>query len=71
LKHLIRNGISEGFIHAENGNLIVFVDGPEDHAEHETFNWGGAALESLDGWKDNTAREIKYDWSTQSTYSST
>lgn len=63
LKQLIRGGISEGFIHGQNSRLITFVDGPADISEHETFDWGKAALCALDSWVDDTERDIKYNWS--------
>lgn len=50
LRELIRNGIREGFIRRENEKLVVFVDGPSDHAAHETFDWGRAAVEAIDAW---------------------
>ena len=75
LRQLVQNGVREGFIHPQNGKLIIFVDGPEDHAEHETFDWGAAALEALDGWVNSSATEVQYDWSTKlngiDTYNST
>lgn len=59
---MIRNGIEEGFINARNEALITFVDGPSDHAEHESFDWGRAALDVIDSWKV-VDRENYYDWS--------
>lgn len=61
LRQLIRNGVREGFIQERNEKLIIFVDGPEDHAAHDDFDWGKAALEALDGWQAEH-REIYYDW---------
>ncbi|GJE87966.1 lysine decarboxylase, putative [Phanerochaete sordida] len=61
LRELIRNGVREGFIVERNEKLILFVDGPEDHAAHETYDWGKAALEALDGWQAEH-REVYYDW---------
>lgn len=61
LRDLIRNGVREGFIPERNEKLIVFVDGPADHAEHEDYEWGRAALEALDGWQMEHS-EIHYDW---------
>ena len=61
LRQLIRNGVREGFIAARNEKLVLFVDGPEDHAEHEAFDWGKAALDTLDGWQAGNY-EVYYDW---------
>lgn len=61
LRQLVRNGVREGFILERNEKLILFVDGPEDHADHEDYDWGKAALEALDSWQAEH-REIYYDW---------
>ncbi|KAI9056955.1 hypothetical protein FKP32DRAFT_1598845 [Trametes sanguinea] len=61
LRELIRNGIREGFIVAKNEQLVQFVEGPEDHAEHETFDWGKAAMEALDHWQGVQASHF-YNW---------
>lgn len=61
LRQLIRNGVEEGFIAARNEKLILFVDGPANQDEHETFDWGTAALDALDNWQADH-REIYYDW---------
>ena len=58
----MRNGIREGFIQAENENLILYVDGPSNVAEHETFDWGTAALEALDSWTKGYKVVYNYDW---------
>lgn len=64
LRQLIRNGVEEGFINARNEQLVMFIDGPSDHAEHESFDWGRAALDVLDSWRA-IDRENYYDWSKQ------
>ncbi|KAJ7261255.1 hypothetical protein B0H12DRAFT_1048083 [Mycena haematopus] len=51
LRQLIDNAIAYGFIQPISKDLVVFVDGPGSHSDHEAFNWGEAALEALDGWK--------------------
>nr|GAT53688.1 predicted protein [Mycena chlorophos] len=51
LRALVNNGIEFGFIQPASRDLIVFVDGPAAHAEHETFDWGAAALAALANWK--------------------
>ena len=61
LRALIRNGIENGFIVEKNEKLIKFVEGPEDRAEHENFDWGKAALEALDTW-ENIASSHYYNW---------
>lgn len=60
LRQLVENGISEGYINPGNRNLIIFVDGPSQD-EHETFDWGTAALDAIKQWKaDNT--EALFNW---------
>lgn len=44
---------------------MTFVDGPEDPQEHETFDWGKAALEAIESWKHGENNPL-YDWSTKS-----
>ncbi|KAM5542634.1 hypothetical protein V8D89_003595 [Ganoderma adspersum] len=61
LRELVRNGIKNGFILEKNAQLLRFVEGPEDHAEHENFDWGKAALEALDAW-ENIASSHYYNW---------
>ncbi|KAI8999055.1 hypothetical protein BD414DRAFT_143116 [Trametes punicea] len=61
LRELIRNGIREGFILPKNEQLVRFIDGPADHAEHETFDWGKAAMEALDHWEGVPASHF-YNW---------
>ncbi|KIP10295.1 hypothetical protein PHLGIDRAFT_65858 [Phlebiopsis gigantea 11061_1 CR5-6] len=61
LRQLIRNGVREGFIAARNEKLVLFVDGPESYADHEAFDWGKAALDTLDGWQAGNY-EVYYDW---------
>ena len=31
--------------------MVEFLDGPADLAEHETFDWGKAALVALENWE--------------------
>jgi len=62
LRDLVQNGIREGFIQPHNERLIVFVDGPSDHREHETFDWGTAALHALDTWQGGIMKPL-FDWS--------
>ncbi|KAJ7254811.1 hypothetical protein C8J57DRAFT_1076033, partial [Mycena rebaudengoi] len=61
LRQLMRNGIAEGFIPADNESFVIFVDGPKKHSEHETFDWGEAALAALAGW-DMTAAKPLFQW---------
>ncbi|KAH7925527.1 hypothetical protein BV22DRAFT_1033899 [Leucogyrophana mollusca] len=62
LRELIRNGVREGFIPPQNERLVIFVDGPEDHAEHETFDWGSAALSALDSWHIDHFAPFAISW---------
>ncbi|KAJ6582817.1 hypothetical protein B0H10DRAFT_1926378 [Mycena sp. CBHHK59/15] len=61
LRQLINNGVEYGFIGPLSKNLIVFVDGPESHTEHGSFNWGEAALRALEGWRRN-GEDGLFDW---------
>ncbi|KAI0373261.1 hypothetical protein BV20DRAFT_1104084 [Pilatotrama ljubarskyi] len=61
LRELIQNGIREGFILEKNAQLVRFIDGPADHAEHETFDWGKAAMDALDHWQGVAASHF-YNW---------
>ncbi|KAJ7138244.1 hypothetical protein C8R44DRAFT_695370 [Mycena epipterygia] len=61
LRQLIRNGIAEGFIPADNEKFVIFVNGPEAHSEHETFDWGAAGLAALAGW-DSTSAKPLFNW---------
>ncbi|KAJ7167219.1 hypothetical protein C8R43DRAFT_917461 [Mycena crocata] len=61
LRQLIRNGIAEGFIPADNESFVIFVNGPESHSEHETFDWGAAGLAALAGW-DSAAAKPLFAW---------
>lgn len=60
-RDLVNTGAREGFIQPQNVNLVYIVDGPKDHAEHDTFDWGKAALEAIDGWNAPDKPTI-YDW---------
>ena len=62
LRQLIRNGVQYGFINPRNEQLITFIDCPSDHSEHDSYDWGGAAIEALDKWQA-VDRECYYDWS--------
>jgi len=66
LQELIRNGIEADFITPTNANLVRFVNGPADHAEHEAFDWGNAALDVLEKWTF-PERTHFYDWSKMKT----
>ncbi|KAH9934979.1 uncharacterized protein B0H18DRAFT_979270 [Fomitopsis serialis] len=55
-------GLSKRFHHPTNANLVRFVNGPADHAEHEDFDWGKAALDVLEKWTF-PERTHFYDWS--------
>ncbi|KAH7927056.1 hypothetical protein BV22DRAFT_1127646 [Leucogyrophana mollusca] len=62
LRDLIRNGIREGFIQPQNERLVVFVDGPADHAQHETFDWGQAAINALNSWQHEKVQPLPFHW---------
>ncbi|KII89272.1 hypothetical protein PLICRDRAFT_108900 [Plicaturopsis crispa FD-325 SS-3] len=63
LRALIRSGIDAGFIHPRSERIIVFVDGPADHATHENYDWGKAAVEAIDSWVPEDLPTAAYDWS--------
>ena len=50
LRALIKNAMGFGFIKAQNGKLMTFVDCPPE-VDPATFDWGAAALSALDGWR--------------------
>jgi hypothetical protein len=50
LRALVQGAIGAGFIQARSEGIIVFVDGPTEHAQHAAFDWGAAALAALEGW---------------------
>jgi len=62
LRSLVKRGIAEGFIRPESENLVTFVDGPEDHAEHETFDWGQAAIHAIESWDAENVRAYPFQW---------
>lgn len=63
LKELIKTAVKGGFIQERNAGFVTFVDGPPDFAEHESFDWGTAGLESLDAWQHKDLKGLSYDWS--------
>ncbi|KIM87500.1 hypothetical protein PILCRDRAFT_815024 [Piloderma croceum F 1598] len=62
LRAQIQLGIKEGFIQPHNEHLVVFVDGPSDVNEHDTFDWGKAAIDALDGWDGGRVQCKHFDW---------
>ncbi|KAG9318176.1 hypothetical protein JVU11DRAFT_255 [Chiua virens] len=62
LRDLVRNGVREGFIRPENEKLVVFVDGPADHAAHETFDWGQAAISAIEAWEHDKISTLPFHW---------
>ncbi|KAH7910615.1 hypothetical protein BJ138DRAFT_1135910 [Hygrophoropsis aurantiaca] len=62
LRELIRNGIREGLIRPQSERLVVFVDGPADHAQHETFDWGQASLNALNSWQPDQVQPLPFYW---------
>lgn len=62
LRQLIQNSIAEGFISSANDGLVIFVDGPASHEEHETFDWGNAAVKAIESWQPQSVTP-KFDWS--------
>jgi hypothetical protein len=62
LRELIRNGIRDGFIQPHGEKLCVFVDGPADHEEHESFDWGQAAVDAINAWRHDQIQTIPFHW---------
>lgn len=62
LRTLIQSGIKEGFIQPHNDKLVVFVDGPSDLSDHDTFDWGNAAINALDTWDAGCVRALPFNW---------
>ncbi|KAF7294690.1 hypothetical protein MIND_01006100 [Mycena indigotica] len=61
LRQLVDNGIKFGFIKPNSRDLIIFVDGPSSYDDHETFDWGTAALAALNTWKRD-AEDALFKW---------
>ncbi|KAL0580447.1 hypothetical protein V5O48_001601 [Marasmius crinis-equi] len=64
LRQLIKGSVASGFIQQYNQNLVVFVDGPAAREEHETFDWGTAALDAIEHWheaRDTVPRSL-FNW---------
>ncbi|KAF8969942.1 hypothetical protein BDZ97DRAFT_1957525 [Flammula alnicola] len=62
LRTLVRSSIDAGFIKPASERLIIFVDGPKDKEDHESYDWGKAALEALDSWERGRSNPL-FDWS--------
>jgi hypothetical protein len=62
LRAQIQLGMKEGFIQPHNEHLVVFVDGPSDVNEHDTFDWGKAAIDALDRWDGGRVQSKPFDW---------
>lgn len=41
---------------------MVFVDGPADHAAHEAFDWGQAAMDAIDAWDHDKVSTLPFHW---------
>lgn len=62
LKDLIRSGVKTGFIQPSNEHIVVFIDGPSQHSEHGSYDWGTAAIEALNSWKFSEVQSYGFDW---------
>jgi hypothetical protein len=63
LRTLIESSISAGFIRPSNSSIITFVDGPSDIAEHDSFDWGDAALKAYEKWiEEGKGVNALYNW---------
>jgi len=61
LRQLIQNGVEEGYINPSNEKLILFVDGPAAHDEHENFDWGIAALMAIEKYQVDDIQQL-FNW---------
>jgi predicted Rossmann-fold nucleotide-binding protein len=66
LRDLVRNGIEAGFIPEANADLLVIVDGPEDHSLHDTFDWGSAAIKAIEAWNPPVWSGYAFKWDRES-----
>ncbi len=64
---MVESAISSGFIPPQNRGLLLFVDGPKDLSEHETFDWGAAAMKQLETWSLPSWDGYGFKWSSMST----
>ncbi|KIJ69661.1 hypothetical protein HYDPIDRAFT_80450 [Hydnomerulius pinastri MD-312] len=62
LRELVKNGVREGFIQPQNEKLVIFVDGPADHKDHENFDWGQAALDAIGTWQHDKINTLPFYW---------
>ncbi|CAA7267891.1 unnamed protein product [Cyclocybe aegerita] len=62
LRVLIKSSIDAGFIRPASESLVLFVDGPAAPEDHESFDWGKAALDALKAWKGRQSKPL-FDWS--------
>jgi hypothetical protein len=46
--------------------LITFVDGPPDHADHHSYDWGSAVLDALESWDGDNVFTLDFKWSLES-----
>lgn len=51
LRALIKGSIASGFIRKDSESLVIFVDGPQDHATHAEYDWGTEVLKHVESWK--------------------
>jgi len=70
LRTLVKQSIDAGFIRATSEKLIIFIDGPKDRDEHESFDWGKATLQALDNWTPGAIKPL-FSWKEDSTYNRT
>lgn len=47
----MKTSIASGFIRKDNDSLLIFVDGPTDHAEHAAYDWGAEVMKHIESWK--------------------
>jgi hypothetical protein len=62
VRKMIESSIEAGFVQPLNDRLITIVDGPKNLEEHESFDWGAAALGALASWKQGEIQPL-FNWS--------
>jgi len=60
LRAMIQTAMNAGFIRAGGDELALFVDGPADHAEHASYDWGATAVELVENWAGAPAGFYKW-----------
>ncbi|KZV75159.1 hypothetical protein PENSPDRAFT_624921 [Peniophora sp. CONT] len=60
LRTLFKSSIASGFIRKDGDALVIFIDGPAEHAEHASYDWGAEVVKHIESWKG--APKGFYNW---------